>query len=98
MLNEDNEKGKMTRVDKTVKVDLQQISGWGTEEAAFVTAVGVLTESGYGSGYVLSTLGLPVGLVVMIMLAVLVPSVVTGGTASNKSCERSKLVILGTSS
>jgi hypothetical protein len=32
----------------------------------------------------LYTLGLPVGLVVMIMLAILVPSAVIGGSATNK--------------
>jgi len=81
MLNEDNEKGKMSKVDKTVN-RIKEIGGWGTAGAAFVTAVGVLLKAAMGAG--MYTLGLPVGLVVMIMLAVLVPSVVTGGTASNK--------------
>tara|TARA_R110002153_G_scaffold272235_1_gene440702 strand:- start:1841 stop:2593 length:753 start_codon:yes stop_codon:yes gene_type:complete len=81
MLNEADEKGKMSKIDRTVN-RIKEISGWGTAGAAFVTAVGVLLKAAAGAGFY--TLGLPVGLVVMIMLAVLVPSVVTGGTASNK--------------
>ena len=74
-------KGKMSKVDRSIN-RIKEIGGWGTAGAAFVTAVGVLLKAAMGAG--LYTLGLPVGLVVMIMLAILVPSAVIGGSATNK--------------
>ena len=74
-------KGKMSKVDRAIN-RIKEIGGWGTAGAAFVTAVGVLLKAAMGAG--LYTLGLPVGLVVMIMLAILVPSAVIGGSATNK--------------
>jgi hypothetical protein len=74
-------KGKMSKVDRAIN-RIKEIGGWGTAGAAFVSAVGVLLKAAMGAG--LYTLGLPVGLVVMIMLAILVPSAVIGGSATNK--------------
>lgn len=74
-------KGKMTKVDRTIN-KIKEIGGWGTAGTAFVSAVGVLLKAAMGAG--MYTLGLPVGLVVMLMLAVLVPAVVIGGSATNK--------------
>lgn len=74
-------KGKMSKVDRSIN-RIKEIGGWGTAGAAFVSAVGVLLKAAMGAG--LYTLGLPVGLVVMIMLAILVPSAVIGGSATNK--------------
>lgn len=80
LINE-SEKGKMSKVDRAIN-RIKEIGGWGTAGAAFVSAVGVLLKAAMGAG--LYTLGLPVGLVVMIMLAILVPSAVIGGSATNK--------------
>jgi len=74
-------KGKMSKVDRTIN-RIKEIGGWGTAGAAFVSAVGVLLKAAMGAG--MYTLGLPVGLVVMIMLVILVPGVVIGGSATNK--------------
>lgn len=74
-------KGKMSKVDRSIN-RIKEIGGWGTAGAAFVSAVGVLLKAAMGAG--MYTLGLPVGLVVMIMLAILVPSAVIGGSATNK--------------
>jgi hypothetical protein len=74
-------KGKMSKVDRAIN-RIKEIGGWGTAGAAFVSAVGVLLKAAMGAG--LYTLGLPVGIVVMIMLAILVPSAVIGGSATNK--------------
>jgi len=74
-------KGKMSKVDRAIN-RIKEIGGWGTAGAAFVTAVGVLLKAAMGAG--MYTLGLPVGLVVMIMLAILVPSAAIGGSATNK--------------
>ena len=74
-------KGKMSKVDRSIN-RIKEIGGWGTAGAAFVTAVGVLLKAAMGAG--MYTLGLPVGLVVMIMLAILVPSAAIGGSATNK--------------
>ncbi len=74
-------KGKMSKVDKTIN-RIKEIGGWGTAGAAFVTAVGVLLKAAMGAG--MYTLGLPVGLVVMLMLAIVVPGAVLGGSATNK--------------
>tara|TARA_R100001510_G_C7630542_1_gene189478 strand:- start:355 stop:939 length:585 start_codon:yes stop_codon:yes gene_type:complete len=74
-------KGKMSKVDRAIN-RVKEIGGWGTAGAAFVTAVGVLLKAAIGAG--MYTLGLPVGLVVMIMLAILVPGAVIGGSATNK--------------
>jgi hypothetical protein len=80
LINE-SEKGKMSKVDRAIN-RIKEIGGWGTAGAAFVSAVGVLLKAAMGAG--LYTLGLPVGIVVMIMLAILVPSAVIGGSATNK--------------
>jgi len=80
LINE-SEKGKMSKVDRAIN-RVKEIGGWGTAGAAFVTAVGVLLKAAIGAG--MYTLGLPVGLVVMIMLAILVPSAAIGGSATNK--------------
>lgn len=80
LINE-SEKGKMSKVDRAIN-RIKEIGGWGTAGAAFVSAVGVLLKAAMGAG--MYTLGLPVGLVVMIMLAILVPSAVIGGSATNK--------------
>jgi hypothetical protein len=80
LINE-SEKGKMNKVDKTIN-RIKEIGGWGTAGAAFVSAVGVLLKASMGAG--MYTLGLPVGLVVMILLAILVPSAVIGGSATGK--------------
>ena len=80
LINE-SEKGKMNKVDKTIN-KIKEIGGWGTAGAAFVSAVGVLLKAAMGAG--MYTLGLPVGLVVMLLLAILVPSAVIGGSATSK--------------
>jgi hypothetical protein len=80
LINE-SEKGKMSKVDRTIN-RIKEIGGWGTAGAAFVSAVGVLLKAAMGAG--MYTLGLPVGLVVMIMLAILVPAATIGGSATNK--------------
>lgn len=80
LINE-SEKGKMSKVDRTIN-RIKEIGGWGTAGAAFVSAVGVLLKAAMGAG--MYTLGLPVGLVVMIMLAILVPAAAIGGSATNK--------------
>ena len=77
----DSVKGKMSKIDRSIN-RVKEIGGWGTAGAAFVTAIGVLLKAAAGAG--MYTLGLPVGLVVMIMLAILVPSAAIGGSATNK--------------
>ena len=79
VISEDD--NKMSDVDKGIN-KVKEIGGWGAAAVSFVTAVGTLIKAAMGAG--MYTLGLPVGVVVLLMLAIMVPSAVIGGTATGK--------------
>ena len=79
LISEDD--NKMERVDRIIN-RIKEFGGWGTAAVSFVAAVGTLIKAAMGAG--MYTLGLPVGVVVLLMLAIMVPSAVIGGTATGK--------------
>ena len=79
LISEDD--NKMSKAERDIN-KVKEIGGWTSAGASFVTAVGTLIKAAMGAG--MYTLGLPVGVVVLLMLAIMVPSAVIGGTATGK--------------